>query len=243
MPAPGRESLLLVGALGVLSVGAIVLSLLTAPPIAEQQLHVGASATAGVGSFVMDLTNTVTTRPVLPRGVPQVQSSRVHFVYQSPDRIDETLQAGNNQTVRVICIGNLRYERTAQGRWVQLPNGPSGAVSTCASAVSTVVLVPADAAAAGTGVVRHGETSNALYTYDLAPLDLATVDRVLFGATPTVIASHAFDATIDKEFMVSQTFTAAAGRQTDRIAVRYSRLGTAPAVEPPPSSALRAGAG
>jgi len=196
-----------------------------------------------VGSFVMDLTNTVTTRPLLPGAKPQVQSSSVHFVYQAPDRIDETLQNASGQSVRIICIGNLRYERTAQGRWVQLPNGANGAVSACASAVSQVVLVPANAAAAGTQVLRHGKTSNSLYSYDLSATNLAVVYHILFGVTPSVISSHAFDATIDKEYMVSQSFTAGAGRQSDRIGVRYSGLGTAPAVEPPPPSALRAGAG
>jgi hypothetical protein len=241
MSAPGTRALLLVGALGVLTVGAIALSLATAPPVAEQQLHIGASATAGVGSFVMDLTNTVTTKATLPGRAAQVQRSSVHFVYQAPDRIDETLVNATGRAVEIVCVGNSRYERTTGGHWVQLPAGANGAVSACQSAVSSVVLVPANAAAVGTPVVRHGQTSNAAYTYDLTPADLATVLRVMFGVGPSVIAGHHFTAAIDKEYMVSQAFLAAAGNQTDLIGVRYSQLGTAPAVVPPSAGALRAG--
>jgi hypothetical protein len=236
MSAPGRRPLILLAVLGLLSVGAIALSLATSPPVAEQQLHIGASATSGVGNFVMDLTNTVTTKPAVPGRPAQVQRSSVHFVYQAPDRIDETLQNSNGRAVEIICIGNSRWEHTAGGHWVQLPKGAAGAVSTCQSAVDTVVLVPANAAAAGTPVVRHGQTSNATYRYDLAPVDLATVFRILFGVPSTAVASHVFAATIDKEYVVSQLFHAAAGNQTDDIGVRYSQLGTAPAVVPPPST-------
>jgi hypothetical protein len=239
MSSPGRQSLVHLGALTVLTAGAIALSLATAPPVAEQQLHIGAGATTGVGSFVMDLVNTVTTRAPSPGGSARVQSRTLHIVYQAPDRLHETLSAGPGQTIDIVVIGNQRYQRTAAGRWVQLPPGRTGSVSTGQAAVNGVVLVPATAATAGTPVVRHGKTSSALYAYGLPPAQLATVYRVLFGVTGAVIAQHAFDATIDKEYMVSQTFLAAAGNQTDRIAVRYSELGTAPAVTPPPPSALR----
>jgi len=233
MSAPGREPLLLLAALGVLAAGAIALSLATAPPVAEQQLQIGAGATAGVGSFVMDLTNTVTTNSVVPGRAPQVQRSSVHFVYQAPDRIDETLKNANGRTVEIICIADDRWERTAGGNWVQLPAGARGAVSTCQSAVDNVVLVPAKAAANGTPVVRHGKTSSATYTYGLAPADLASVFRVLFGVPATAVSGHLFAASIDQEYVVSQLFHAAAGNQTDDIGVRYSELGTAPAIAPP----------
>ncbi|HUO48528.1 MAG TPA: hypothetical protein VMU09_06815 [Acidimicrobiales bacterium] len=236
MPAPGRPSLFVLAALAVLTAGAVALSLATSPPVAEQQLYVGAGATAGVGSFVMSLTNTVTTRAALPGRPPQVQRSSVRFVYQAPDRIDETLTNANGRAVEIICIGNSRWERAAGGHWVRIPGGATGAVSTCQSAVDTVVLVPANAAANGTPVVRHGQTSNATYTYGLAPADLAAVFRILFGVPATAVASHAFAATVDKEYVVSQLFHAAAGDQTDDIGVRYSELGTAPAVTPPPSA-------
>jgi hypothetical protein len=238
MSASGTRALLFVGGLGVLAAGAVALSLATAPPVAEQQLHIGASATVGVGNFVMDLTNTVTTKAAAPGRAAQVQSSSVHFVYQAPDRIDETLRNANGQSLEIICIGNSRYEHTA-GHWVQLPAGANGAVSACESAVSSVVLVPANAASVGTPVVRHGKTSNAVYSYNLAPADLATVFRIMFGVGPSVVAAHHFTAAIDKEYMVSQAFLAAAGNQTDLIGVRYSQLGTAPAVLPPSAGALR----
>ena len=232
--------MLFLGALTLLTAGAIALSLATAPPVAEQQLHIGAGATTGVGSFVMDLTNTVTTKST---GAPaQSQSSHVHFVYQAPDRVDETLATGNGQTVELVVIGNLRYEHTAQGRWVQLPAGAAGSVSTGQAAINGVVLVPATAATKATPVVRHGKTSSAAYSYDLSGQDLATVYRVLFGVRGSLIAAHAFGAIIDKEYMTAQSFVAAAGNQTDAITVRYSQLGTAPQVHAPSSAALRAGA-
>jgi len=235
MAPPRRDSLLFLGALTVLAVGAIALSLATAPPAAEQQLRVGAGATTGVGSFVMDLTNTVTTKGV---GRNQVQQSTVHFVYQSPDRLDETLINSAGQKVELLVVGNERFERT-NGRWVQLPAGANGPVSTGEAAVNDVVLVPATAATFGTPVVRYGQTSSSRYSYDLDPQALATVYRVLFGVNGNVISSHHFGATIDKEYMVAQSFVASAGNQTDAITIRYSQLGTAPAVEPPPPSALR----
>jgi len=238
MTSPGRESAIFLGALAVLSAGAIALSLATSPPVAQQQLHAGAGATAGVGNFVMDLTNTVTTRASSPGGAAQQQSSKVHFVYQSPDSIQETVSSGG-RSAEFVVIGNHRWERMGTGHWVSLPASPAGGPSAGKAAVDTVVLLPATAASMAESVVRHGKTSSAFYTYgDLPAATLANVDRVLFGVPTASIAAHAFDARIDKEYMTGQSLAAEAGNQIDILRIRYSELGTAPpVVAPTPSPA------
>jgi hypothetical protein len=235
MSSPGRSSLVYLGVLTVLSAGAIALSLATAPPVAEQQLHIGSGSTAGVGSFVMDLVNTFTTQGAGPGGASQVQRGTQHIVYQAPDRFHEMISSGRGQGIDIIVVGSQRYQRKSPRLWTQLP---SGATDIGLSAVNSLVLLPANTAAKGTPVTRHGQTSNSVYAYGLPPGPLAVVDAKLFGAGAGVIARHAFTVTIDKEFMVSQTFLATAGNQADRITVRYSELGTAPPVTPPPTSAL-----
>ncbi len=81
---PGRPSALpfvIVGVFTILLVGAIVLSLSTAPPLDEQQLHAAATATLNASGFVLVDTISVTSSGsaapapgsqtvVVPRAVP-----------------------------------------------------------------------------------------------------------------------------------------------------------------------------
>jgi hypothetical protein len=229
MPAPGTRSPLVLGVLGVLTAGAIALSLATAPPVAEQQLNIGASATPGSGSFLMEVTNTLTT--TVAGRAPVVQHSSEFVVYQAPDRFHYTTTVTGGRRVEVICVGTVGFERTAGGHWVKLQPGLGG--STCPGPLLRLALVPSAVAAGGTPVVRHGQTSNATYTYAMPPAYLAAVAEVLFQVPPSALGHPLASATIDKEYMVSQRFRASHLDQTDAIEIRYSQVGTAPAISAP----------
>jgi hypothetical protein len=222
--------------LAVFTAGAAALSLASAPPVAEQQLRIGAGATAGVGSFVMDLTSVV-RGAARPSGPTQVERSSFRLVYQAPDRIQET-QAGPNGTIEeIVIVGDRRYERVG-GHWVQFPGSPTGSVSVGRSVAETFVLVPSTAASKAEDVVRHGQTSSSRYGYDLSGTPLAALFAALYRVPVSMTSGHVFGARVQAEYMVNQTFFAAAGGSSDTVTIHYSRLGTAPAVVAPPASAL-----
>ncbi len=208
----------------LLAAAAVVLSIHSAPPVAEQQLHVGAGATVGAGSFVMDLTQTRTGAGTTPGAPVQQQVSQIHFVYQAPDSLDEIVSQGG-QTAERIIVGDMAYVRSGSGPWkggVDPTLGPS--------AVSELVLLPGMVTTKAMPVTRHGNTSSAFYVYGLADEQLAA----LFGPqAPTQLTGHSFTARIDKEYMTGQSFTVSTSSLSEVVAIRYSDIGTAPPVRLP----------
>jgi hypothetical protein len=222
MATRSPQSAIALGVLTVLAAAAAVLSIATAPPAAEQQVRVAAGATVGVGSFVMDLEDTVSSRAV-GSAPPQVQSSQARVVYQSPDRIAISGAGGSGQ---VVLVGNLRYEQSPTGRWVRLSSVPGAAQSYAEG----VVLVPAKAFTAAEDVTRATRTSSLYSVGSMQAAELDTLLGVYFRVPESVIRSHFFVAQIHKEYMTAQQLTAAAGNQVDTFTIHYSELGTAPAV-------------
>jgi hypothetical protein len=237
MGGPRRGSLAILGMLAILTAGAAALSLASAPPLAEQQLRIGAGATAGVGSFVMDV-NSVVRGAARSSGPAQVEHSSFRLVYQAPDRIQEIQVGQNGATNEIVIVGNGQYERVG-GHWTSVTGSPIGSLSIGRSIAETFVLVPSTAASKAEDVVRHGQTSSSRYSYDLSGAKLAALFAALYRVPVSQTTGHAFGAGVQSEYMTTQTFFAAATGSSDTVTIHYSRLGTAPKVVPPPASALR----
>jgi len=224
MTTPRWESMFALAVMTLLAAAAVVLSIHSAPPVAEQQLQIGAGATIGAGSFVMDLTQTRTSAGATPGAPAQQQVSQLHFVYQAPDSLDETVSQGA-QTAERIIVGDVAYVRSGKGPWkggVDPTLGPS--------AVSDLVLLPGTVTTKASPVTRHGQTSSAFYVFGLADTQLAE----LFGPqAPAQLTGHAFTARIDKEYMTGQNFTVSTASLSEVVAIRYSEIGTAPPVRLP----------
>ena len=122
---PGRPRALpfvLVGVFTILLVGAIALSLSTAPPLDEQQLHIAATATLDASGFVVVDTNSITS-PGSTSPVPGSETVVVHVLYQAPDAIEESEVGPGGQTGAVILIGARRF-RESGSQWTELSASP-----------------------------------------------------------------------------------------------------------------------
>jgi hypothetical protein len=225
MESSGRESAFFLGALVVLSGGAAALSLSTAPPVAVQQLHIGAGATVGVGSLVIHANEVKATAGA--GSAPRSSALSIVDVYQGPDRWAETARNGQGQIGQLVVIGNQSWQRTLPGRWVELPS--SDTIPSKGEAASQQNFALAALAQNAESVTRHGVTSSAVYSFELSPAALIET----FGGTPPPGFSYSLSALIDGPYMTGQQLSASNGSASERIMLKYSQLGTAPPVTAP----------
>jgi len=225
-PSHGVVPRVLVGVLVILAVGAIALSLSTAPPVAVSQLRAAAGATSAASGFVLDDTGKVTS--VLP-GVPASAQQRlastdvVHIVYQAPDRVqDQTTTSGGTGTA--IVIGSRRYQLRG-GRWVEL-----APVAGLGRSAAGVVLYPLEAARSATVVTRRG----GVYTF--LPDDLDRFTTTLLRTHVAQLTSVSVTAVVDGDHVRRETVSALLGGSRLSLDLLFSSIGTAPAVLPPPPS-------
>jgi hypothetical protein len=216
------------GVLTLLSLGALVLSLDTAPPNAQSQLRGAASNLTGASSFV--LTDTVTSGPPTssPLGTSTTRQQAV-FVYQAPDRVEETVRAGT-QTGSVLWVGTHSYERIGNSKWFPLP-GASSRKSTTGQLAATQLLFPLQSIAGATAVSKHGSI------YAFTPGQEALLMSRLFGSQlPT--GSMSFEATIGGEFLNLAQISVVGVTERRTVDLAVSQVNHAPALNPPPRSQI-----
>jgi hypothetical protein len=121
-----RLAYVLVGVFALLVVGAVALSLSSAPPVDAQQLSIAAKATMTASGFALVDTNSVTVVGSVPGAAgarPPARTVVIRVLYQSPDRVQESEAGPTGGTVSVIVIGSERF-RSNGAQWTALPPQP-----------------------------------------------------------------------------------------------------------------------
>jgi len=215
------------GLLALLSAGAIVLSLLTAPPIAQQQLRGAARNTVAASSFVLtDMTTVRAPRSSAALGGSTVESNSARIEYQAPDRILEETHEATGLSVSLLLIDGNRYERTGNGSWSELsPVSQSG--SPDGAQVAGEVLALLRPLAGATSVVRSGST------YRFVPGNRGTLLTSLFGQAAQQLSSVEFSAVLKGEFVRDERVVAT--RASERITIDFGlrSIGVLPPIEAP----------
>ena len=219
----------LLGALTLLSAGAIALSLLTAPPVAQEQLQVAAKNTISASSFVLADKVTVTEpRPSAALGGKASVTNTARIEYQAPDRIlDQTTSQG--RSVSLLVIGDDRYERSGNGPWTKLPAVAQVGGSTGAQAAAEV-LAPLQSLSGATSVVASGSM------FRFVPSDRAGLLENLFGQSTEPLASVRFSAVVNGEFVAAERILASRGGAHFVIDFGFLSVGSVPPIEAPPLS-------
>lgn len=215
----------LVGSLMLLSAGAIVLSLLTAPQVAQEQLHAAANNLAAAQSFVF--LDTVTIHEPSPSpalGGKTSGSTAQRVIYRAPDRVEVTSTSSRGLTL--LVIGNDRYERSGTGPWSKLPPAPRSATSTGAQEAQ-VLLFPLRSLAGSTSVVRQGSD------YGFMPGSRAALLDDLFGQFASELSTLNFTASISGEFVSRELIVATRDGARFVIDFRFSDVDSAPGLEAP----------
>ncbi len=199
----GLSSHFTVGLLTLLSAGAIVLSLETAPPVAKQQLQSAAHNTIAASSFVLTDVNTISSStPIAALGGKKSESNVVRIRYEAPDRIIDEITEPNGQNVTLLVVGDSRFERFDHRQWTQLPSVPRTGITTGAAFVREL-LVPLQSFAGATSVVHRGSN------YFLIPGNESSLLQSLFGAqAASRLTSVTFSATVNGEFVGSERVSA-----------------------------------
>jgi hypothetical protein len=216
----------LVAVFAALSVGAIALSLSSAPPLAQEQLRGAAGTTLGASSFVLKDTNSVITvsssgQPVAS-GRPQATVAFV-VVYRAPDAVEETEVDQSGGSAEVIAVGDRAFRKTGS-TWTEL----AASRGIGARAVATITA-PLEGAVGATGVTRHGDR------YSFVPADRHQLLTTVLGSTAASVTSPRFTAVVGDGALTGETVTAMVGHQRLEVDLVFSSVGSAPPVEAPRS--------
>jgi hypothetical protein len=214
----------LVGAFAVLLVGAVVLSLWSAPSFAQQQLDDAARATVSASGFALKDTNSVT---VLHQAQTPQPAGSVEFLvlYQAPASVQETEVQSNGATASVILIGDRRFRKSGSS-WIELP--PSKGLG--ARAVTTI-MAPVQGAVNATHVTRRGDV------YAFVPRDLNRLLTTVLDVEPSRLSSPRLTAVVRGGALREETITAVVANQRLEVNLIFSAIGTAPPVTAPRASA------
>jgi len=210
----------------LLSAGAIVLSLLTSPQAAQQQLQVAAKNLAAAPSFVF--LDTVTIHEPQPSAALNGKSSATtaqRVIYQAPDRVEVTSTSSRGLTL--LVIGDNRYERSGKGPWSALPP-VSGSTTSAGAQEAQVLLFPLRSLSGATSVVRQGSA------YRFVPGSKAPLLADLFGQFASQLSTLDFSATIKGEFVSRELIVATRGGARFVIDFRFLEVGSVPPIEAPP---------
>ena len=215
-------------AMTLLSLGALVLSLDTAPPNAQSQLRGAAANVTGASSFV--LTDTVTSGPPAssPLGTSTTRQQAV-FVYQAPDRVEETVHAGT-QVGSVLWVGTRSYERIGNSKWFPLP-AASSRTSTTGQLAATQLLFPLQTIATASGVTKHGS----IYAFTPGQEELL-MSRLFGSQLPT--GTMSFEATIGDEFLGLAQISVVGVTERRTVDLALSLINHAPPLNLPPASQI-----
>lgn len=216
----------MLGVLTLLSLGAIVLSLDTSPPNAQSQLRTAAANAAGASSFV--LTDTVTSGPPSATATgTSTTRQEAFFAYQAPDKVEETVQAGN-QVGNVLWVGKNAYERIGNSKWFPIP-GASSATSSTGELAASQLLLPLQALAGSTAVAKQGST----FTFSPAQ-EGVLLDR-LFG-TQLPAGTTTYEATVSGEFLSAARVTVLGATERRTVNLTLTRIEHGPALHAPAPS-------
>jgi len=212
----------------LLSAGAIALSLLTAPQVAEQQLKVAATNTAGASSFVfVDQVAIREPQPTAALGGRSSATTTQRVIYQAPDRVE--VSSSSAPGTMLLVIGNNRYERTGNGPWSPLPPVQTSGIST-GQREANLLLFPLQSLADSTSVTRRGST------YRFVPGAKSSLLSSLFGSLASQLSTINFTAAINGEFATTEHVLATRGGARFVIDFSYLSIGKVPPIQAPTGS-------
>jgi hypothetical protein len=224
----------LLSVFALLVVGAIALSLSSAPPVDSQQLSLAAKATMTASGFVLVDTNSVTVVGAVPGAAGARQRSRtvvIRVLYQAPDRVRESEVSPTGGTVSVIVIGSERF-RSNGAQWTALP--PQSGLG--AQAARTITS-PLQVAASATTVTRHGTG------YQFVPRKLDQFLLTILGVRQSQLTAPRLTAVVHGDYLTDEKITAVVGQQRLGVDLAFSAIGLAPPVQAPPAASLVPSAG
>lgn len=216
----------LVGVFAVLLIGGIALSLSSAPPLDQQQLHDGATATLSASGFALVDTNSVTPLASGPPASGGAETVVFRVLYQAPDAVEESEAGPGGETMSIILIGDRRFQGSGS-QWTALPASRSAG----AGAVKTI-LSPLQSAASATKVTRHGDL------YGFVPTSSDRLLTEVLGIRPSQLSSPRLTAVVRAGSLTRETITATYDHERLEVDLVFSRIGSAPPVTAPPSSTL-----
>lgn len=217
----------LLGLLVLFCAGAIVLSLLTAPTIAQQQLQGAASNTVAASSFVLTDRTTVTApRQSTALGGRTVESNSARIEYQAPDRVFEKTLEPTGQSVSVLLIDGNRYERIGSGPWSELPTASQSGSPGGAQVVGEMMALLRPLAGA-TSVVRSGSS------YRFVPGNRETLLTSIFGQAVPQLSSVEFSAVLKGEFVRNERIVATRASEHITIDFGFLSIGELPPIKTP----------
>jgi hypothetical protein len=213
----------LLGLFAVLVVGAIVLSLASAAPLAQQQLQDAAHATMAAPSFSLTVTSSVTNPTPSSAGGQPVGTVQLLVLYRAPDAVEETERGLPGQSASVIVIGDRRY-RATDGHWTALP--PSAGVG---ALVVKSLMTPLQAATKASDVTGRGDV------YRFGTNDLPQVVRSLLAVGTTPLSAPRLTAVVRGGYLTQERITALVSDQRLDLDLEFSAIGSAPPVRVPSS--------
>jgi hypothetical protein len=213
--------------LTVLTLGAIALSLWSAPPVDAEQLQLAAKATMAASGFILTDVNSVTA--VAPgAGAPQgARTAVVHVLYRAPDGIEESEVGPTGQTLSIIVVAGARFRSAGTNQWTELPTSPG-----LGTQAAHTVLSPLEAAAGATHVTRQGGS------YSFVPPDVGRFLSAVLGVNPSQLSLPHLTAEVHGDFLTEERITAVLGQQRLSVDLVFSAIGSAPPVQAPPASSL-----
>lgn len=207
-----------------LAIGAVILSLFTAPANAQEQMRTAAKDTVAAGSFVITDTETSTTSP--PHGAAQSASETAHFVYRAPDQVEETLVA-NGKTVALLVLGSARYERSGSGPWQEI--APQDAQVPTGSQAARSLLEPLEVLTTAVDVVSYGDR------YGFEPADRSLFLSELLGPNGAglPVSATTFGAVVSGEYLSEVDLGARTQGAEVRLRLRIGSFDQAPTLVAP----------
>lgn len=213
------------GLLTLLALGAIVLSLDTAPPNAQEQLRTAAANTAGAASFALVDSETVGQTPSSTSHTGASKEEAV-IVYQAPDRVEETVSAAGG-VESVLAVGSRRFERVGAGKWYPIPSNPEASPS-YGQVAAQEVLFPLQSLSTAKDVAERGST------FRFVPGQPQLLLTRLLGTVPAGAVSYT--ASVHGEFLGSEQITVSGPDQRISVRLDLGLVNRAPALEAPPAS-------
>jgi hypothetical protein len=224
---------LVLGVLTLLCLAAIVYSLDTAPPVAQQQLRAAADNTRAASNFV--LVDTEIAGPASSSGA--VNQEQAVIVYNAPDRVEETVMAGGRSGT-VLVVGDRRYERRGANKWVDLgppASGTTGGKSAGEIAVGDI-LFPLKSLSGSTAVAVHS-SPKAGQVYSFVPGQEPLLLLRLLG-TSVPPGTRSYLATVNGEFVGTEQISLLNAGERIVIELSVRRVDHAPILAAPAPSQL-----
>ena len=229
-----RLAHVLLSVFALLVVGAIALSLSSAPPVDSQQLSLAAKATMTASGFVLVDTNSVTVLGPVPGGAGGRAPSRtvvIRVLYQAPDRVQESEAGPTGGAVSVIVLGSERF-RSNGSQWTALPPQPG-----LGAQAARTITSPLQVAASAPTVTRQGTG------YQFVPRRLDQFLVTILGVRRSQLTAPRLSAVVHGDYLTDEKITAVLGRQRLGVDLAFSAIGSAPPVQAPPATSLVPSAG